>query len=78
MEIATSYVSTAIVNVVTDFIIVFMPVPLILRLNLPTGRKLGVCGIMILGGVVIIASIIRPVTLTHLDTNDITCESSSK
>ncbi len=78
MKIATSYVSTAIVNVVTDFIIVAMPVPLILRLNLPTARKLSVCGILILGGVVIVASIIRPVTLQNLDTNDLTCKSSTK
>ncbi len=78
MSISTSYVSSAIANVVTDFIIVAMPIPLILRLNLPTGRKLGVCGILVLGSVVIIASIIRPVTLTKLDTNDITCKSSNK
>lgn len=77
INVSASYMSTAIVNVITDFIIVVMPVPLILRLNMPNGRKLGVCAIFILGSIVIVASIVRPVTLQNFDIYDITCKCSA-
>jgi hypothetical protein len=65
---------TSIINVVTDFIIVVMPMPIIWKLDMPRARKIGVCGIFLLGGVVVFASTIRLVYLHNLSTFDPTCK----
>jgi hypothetical protein len=76
INIATFFVTLGIINAVTDTIIVLMPLPLIWKLNLPKGRKIGICGIFALSSIVIVASIVRPVYLANLNTYDLTCKSS--
>lgn len=76
INVTASYMSTAAINAVTDFVIVVMPLPLIWKLKLPNDRKAGLCGIFVLGSIVIVASIVRPIYITNLNTYDITCESS--
>ncbi|KAI0157915.1 hypothetical protein GGR52DRAFT_576885 [Hypoxylon sp. FL1284] len=44
---------------VTDVAIMIIPIPLILRLNLSTSKKVGVCSMFLLGGGTLVASLIR-------------------
>ncbi|KAI1772959.1 hypothetical protein F4818DRAFT_129498 [Hypoxylon cercidicola] len=44
---------------VTDILIIAIPVPLVLRLNLSTRQKVGVCSMFLLGGGTVVASLIR-------------------
>jgi hypothetical protein len=69
--------STAVINVLTDVVIVFMPVPVIWKLQMPSTKKIGICGIFLLGSIVILASIFRLTTLNAVDTWDVACKSSS-
>lgn len=78
LNVATLFVTLGIINAVTDIIIVVMPLPLIWKLRLPKGRRIGVCGIFALSSIVIVASIVRPVYLANLNTYDLTCESGFK
>jgi hypothetical protein len=65
----------AVINVIYDFIIVVMPIPIVWKLDLPRARKLGICGIFLLGGVVTVTSIIRLPYIKNLKTYDLTCKS---
>lgn len=46
--VAFSYF-TNITNLVTDVWIFLLPVPLIMRLNISNGKKLGLCGVFMIG-----------------------------
>ncbi|KAI1098846.1 hypothetical protein F4804DRAFT_323640 [Jackrogersella minutella] len=48
-----------ITDFVTDLFIIFIPVPLVLRLNLSRNRKISVCFMFLLGGVTVVVAIIR-------------------
>ncbi|KAL8801760.1 MAG: hypothetical protein Q9182_004232 [Xanthomendoza sp. 2 TL-2023] len=50
---------TSICNIVTDVLILAMPLPIVWSLHLERGKKVGVCGLFLLGGFVCITSIIR-------------------
>jgi hypothetical protein len=66
--------ATSIINVVGDFIVVALPIPMVLKLDLPQGRKIGVCVIFLLGGIVILASVIRLMYFQKVKLLDVTCE----
>ncbi len=70
-------ISTAIVNIVTDCIIVGMPMPIIWKLQLPMTKKIGLSFTFLLGGIVILASILRVTTLHSVNTYDSSCRSAS-
>ncbi|ERF74577.1 hypothetical protein EPUS_00707 [Endocarpon pusillum Z07020] len=63
-------ISTAIINIVTDCIIVVMPMPIIWRLQLPMSKKLGLSITIVLGGIVILASILRVTTVRGVNKYD--------
>ncbi|KAI4862150.1 hypothetical protein F4820DRAFT_36600 [Hypoxylon rubiginosum] len=48
-----------ITDFVSDILIIAIPVPLVLRLNLSTSKKIGVCSMFLLGGGTVVASLIR-------------------
>ncbi|KAI2465644.1 hypothetical protein F4781DRAFT_408416 [Annulohypoxylon bovei var. microspora] len=48
-----------ITDFVTDVFIILIPVPLVLRLNLSTPKKISVCLMFLLGGVTVVVSLIR-------------------
>ena len=77
IDMKTMLVSLGIVNVFADVFIIFMPLPLIWKLNLPTDRKLGLMGIFALSSIVIVACIARPIYLSYPRSFDFTCESTS-
>ncbi|KAI4260462.1 MAG: hypothetical protein L6R42_004053 [Xanthoria sp. 1 TBL-2021] len=48
-----------IANLLTDILILAMPIPIVWSLQLDRHKKIGVCGLFLLGGFVCIASIMR-------------------
>lgn len=46
-----------IANLLTDILILAMPIPIVWSLQLDRHKKIGVCGLFLLGGFVCIASI---------------------
>jgi hypothetical protein len=67
--------STALINIITDFALVVMPVPILWKLQMPTTKKIGTCAIFLLAGIVIISSVLRLTTLHTVDTYDFACKS---
>ncbi|ROV88785.1 hypothetical protein VSDG_08967 [Cytospora chrysosperma] len=61
------YGGVAISNVLFDFILLFIPIPLVWRLHMTTQRKLSVSFVFVLGGFTIICSIFRTISLGNLD-----------
>ena len=53
-----------------------MPVPIIWKLEIPRGRRVGICGVFFLGGIVLVASIVRLAYLQNLSKYDSTCKFS--
>jgi hypothetical protein len=51
--------ANGIVNTVADALVTGLPIPLIVRLNMPLGQKLGVTFLLGLGFVVTAAGIVR-------------------
>ncbi|KAF9638831.1 pth11-like integral membrane protein [Lasiodiplodia theobromae] len=59
IDVNTFYLALGIINMVNDVIILTIPIPQILKLQMSTRKKAAVCGIMLLGSFVCIASIVR-------------------
>ncbi|KAL1967165.1 hypothetical protein VTN77DRAFT_3456 [Rasamsonia byssochlamydoides] len=53
------FVSNASLSVLTDFMVLLIPIPMVLNLQMPLTQRLIVCGIFMLGGFVCIAGIVR-------------------
>ncbi|KAJ5359939.1 hypothetical protein N7517_009130 [Penicillium concentricum] len=67
------YIGNATANVVTDVLILLVPMPIVWKLQMRTTQKIGVCAVLLLGGFVCVASGIRIHYLTYLRGNvDIT------
>lgn len=61
-------------NLITDFIIVVMPLPIIWRLQMPREKRITVCVMFGLGGIVVVASAMRLASFNNFNVLDITCE----
>lgn len=48
------YVGNAAANVVTDVLILLVPIPVIWNLQMRTTQKIGVCGVLLLGGLYVL------------------------
>ncbi|KAK5101415.1 hypothetical protein LTS08_005022 [Lithohypha guttulata] len=46
---AAIYLATAAVNVITDFLILTLPLPMVLRLHMPRGKKIGLVILFVVG-----------------------------
>ncbi|KAJ5114308.1 hypothetical protein NUU61_000067 [Penicillium alfredii] len=67
------YIGNAAVNVLTDFLILFVPIPLVWKLQMRKGQKIAVSSIFLLGGFVCIASVVRIYYMSFLNSDlDIT------
>ncbi|KAK1144136.1 hypothetical protein N8T08_005798 [Aspergillus melleus] len=69
------FFGNAISNLLIDVVILMMPIPMVLQLQLRTSQKLTILGIFLLGGFVCVASIMRVVTLKVFESNDTPCMS---
>ncbi|KAI9840059.1 MAG: hypothetical protein M1819_000252 [Sarea resinae] len=65
--------SYAVVNIVSDFWILFLPLPSISKLKLPLPQKIGLMGVFALGAFVCVVSIVRVVSMSpEFKTGDLT------
>ncbi|KAF5011697.1 hypothetical protein FDECE_2206 [Fusarium decemcellulare] len=53
------YVTSAIITIVTDVLVLIIPFPLILGLNMRVATKIGILVVLLLGGVVTVVGIVR-------------------
>ncbi|CCX15043.1 hypothetical protein FPQ18DRAFT_300971 [Pyronema domesticum] len=60
------YYPMAAINIVTDFVIWLLPVPMIIKARLTRREKLGLLWVFIIGGVAVGAAIVRPVYLRDI------------
>ncbi|KAH8661044.1 hypothetical protein BGZ61DRAFT_464570 [Ilyonectria robusta] len=65
------YIATAAVNIISDVFLFCLPLPIVVKLQIPRRQKLGLLLIFLLGSITIVTSIIRvsilPQMLTSLD-----------
>ncbi|TLD14587.1 hypothetical protein PspLS_11006 [Pyricularia sp. CBS 133598] len=66
IDINTFFLALAIINMLIDFYVLLIPIPQILALNMSTRKKGAVLGLMLIGGFVCVASILRCVYLSEL------------
>ncbi|KAF4957001.1 hypothetical protein FGADI_3413 [Fusarium gaditjirri] len=73
IDINTFFLALGIVNMINDFYILLIPIPHIFRLQMSLRKRIGVTGILMLGGFVCAASAVRIHFLTELTkTRDVT------
>ncbi|KAJ5588538.1 hypothetical protein N7537_011216 [Penicillium hordei] len=65
------FFGNAISNLIIDAVILALPIPMVLQLQLRLSQKLSILGIFLLGGFVCVASIMRVVTLNIFENDDI-------
>ncbi|OJJ95770.1 hypothetical protein ASPACDRAFT_81829 [Aspergillus aculeatus ATCC 16872] len=63
------YMATAVTNTLSDVVLILIPVPIVMKLTLPTVQKVGVFGMFLVGCLTIVTSIVRLVTLWPLVTS---------
>jgi hypothetical protein len=71
LDINSLFIANAVPNIVTDAVMVALPIYPVAKLNLPLSQRIAVIGIFLLGSLVCIASIYRLTTVTALDPADI-------
>ncbi|KAI1759531.1 hypothetical protein GGR53DRAFT_140751 [Hypoxylon sp. FL1150] len=59
IDVDTAFMVLTVVNMINDIIVLMVPIPEILQLQMSSNKKLAVCGVMLLGGFVCVASVVR-------------------
>ncbi|ORY12762.1 hypothetical protein BCR34DRAFT_482258 [Clohesyomyces aquaticus] len=59
--------SSSVPNIVTDFVVLLLPIRTVMELKISMGRRIGLLAIFLTGSIGIIASIIRTVVLSGID-----------
>ncbi|OTA56583.1 hypothetical protein K449DRAFT_437790 [Hypoxylon sp. EC38] len=72
LDLITLYNSLAISNIIWDFTLLLLPLPMVWRLNMMNRRKLQLCGIFLVGIFICICSIMRVITLGQLEETGLT------
>ncbi|KAJ5898350.1 hypothetical protein N7504_008638 [Penicillium tannophilum] len=67
-----AFVVAGVLNMVTDFMVMSLPIPYILKLQLPIGRKVGLLVTFLLGLFVSAISMVRVVSLMRINFADVT------
>ncbi|KAK3904713.1 hypothetical protein C8A05DRAFT_13457 [Staphylotrichum tortipilum] len=67
-----SFIAIGAFNIITDVIILSLPLPTVWSLKMSTPAKLGLTGIFLVGLIVSVIGIIRIITLTQLDLTNLT------
>ena len=65
-------------NIIFDFTLLFMPVPVIWNIQRPTREKVALTGIFTLGGIGCVSGIVRVIVLGYLESSNLTCPSNTK
>ncbi|KAI1025969.1 hypothetical protein LB503_006986 [Fusarium chuoi] len=53
------YIATAITNIISDVILFILPLPMVLQLQMPFKQKVGLMGILTIGSLTVVTSIVR-------------------
>ncbi len=67
------FMITGAINMVTEIVVLCLPLPVVWNLNMSKNRKIGLSFAFALGGFACIAGIIRVIYLPKMDPADITC-----
>ncbi|KAI1308306.1 hypothetical protein F5Y03DRAFT_350647 [Xylaria venustula] len=59
LDINAVFLSLTVLNLVADLLVLTVPIPEILALKMSTQKKIGVCAVMLLGGLVCVVSAVR-------------------
>ncbi|KAH4268626.1 hypothetical protein HBI38_042840 [Parastagonospora nodorum] len=57
------YIAQAVIGIVTDVLLLALPIPTVLKLQMPTKQKFGLVGIFAVGSITIVTSIVRLIIL---------------
>lgn len=74
IDIISFFVGISAINVCINFAILILPLPMIWTLDIERHHKLALSAVFMLGGLVVIASIIRAVVLSQIEIVDVTWE----
>ncbi|KAK5118770.1 hypothetical protein LTR85_007976 [Meristemomyces frigidus] len=61
------WMAYAIINILTDVLVLALPIPEIFRLHLNLRQRVGLCGVFLLGGFVVLCGIMRIFAVVHDD-----------
>ncbi|KAK3614611.1 hypothetical protein LTR56_027141 [Elasticomyces elasticus] len=61
------WMAYAVSNILTDAIVIVLPIPEVLKLNLNQRNKIMLCSVFLLGGFVVLCSIMRIIAVIHDD-----------
>ncbi|KAK3374546.1 hypothetical protein B0H63DRAFT_418684 [Podospora didyma] len=67
-----SFIAIGAFNIVTDILILALPIPTVWALKMATAAKIGLTAVFALGLIVCVISVVRIVTLTNLDMTHLT------
>ncbi|GAB1317360.1 hypothetical protein MFIFM68171_07570 [Madurella fahalii] len=67
-----SFIAIGAFNIITDIVILALPLPTVWSLKMTTATKLGLTGVFLIGLIVSVVAIIRIIALTQLDLNNLT------
>ncbi|RDI88115.1 hypothetical protein Vi05172_g1899 [Venturia inaequalis] len=74
------YIATAVMGIVTDVVLIVIPIPTIWGLQMPTKQKIGLTAIFAVGSITMVTSIIRLIvllpSLTNMDQTWVIAEGS--
>ncbi|KAF3761233.1 hypothetical protein M406DRAFT_221390, partial [Cryphonectria parasitica EP155] len=65
-----AYVIAGVMNMITDFMVLLLPVPAIWQLKMPTGQKVGLVGVFSMGVLITAISIVRLHSLITISFTD--------
>ncbi|KAF7503657.1 hypothetical protein GJ744_003386 [Endocarpon pusillum] len=71
IDVAAAYLSATIINLILDVMVIILPMPVLWRLQMPTGKKVGISAIFSIGAVICVIIIFRIIYVVHLDLNDL-------
>ncbi|CAM1501952.1 Fc.00g039360.m01.CDS01 [Cosmosporella sp. VM-42] len=63
------YIATAVANIISDIILFALPIPMVIKLQIPRRQKFGLLGIFAIGSLTVVTSIVRVSILPELLTN---------
>ncbi|KAH6842944.1 hypothetical protein B0I37DRAFT_383257 [Chaetomium sp. MPI-CAGE-AT-0009] len=72
IDLKASFIGNGIPNILTDVVMLSLPIGEVWKMRLPLGQKLSVCSMFLLGTFVIVSSVYRFTTLMLFDTSDTT------
>ena len=72
IDLRTFFIGSGVPNILLNFIILILPLPMIWALEIERKHKLALSGVFLLGGFIVVVSIVRVVILSRIQDVDIT------